>query len=71
MAKKIDFDDLKRRVRDFNLNRLPGQPLATHMGTSYLVNDLWRAVKELRDQAKENKGCEKQHIALWIPLSTR
>lgn len=55
MAKKIDFDDLKRRVRDFNLNRLPGQPLATHMGTSYLVNDLWRAVKELSDQAKENK----------------
>lgn len=32
--------ELRERVRDFQMLRLPGQPLMMHMGTSYLVNDL-------------------------------
>jgi hypothetical protein len=42
----IDLEDLKRRVDQFNMLELPGQPMMMHMGTSYLVNDLWRALKE-------------------------
>lgn len=41
-------DDLEERVNKFHLLELPGQPMAMHMGTSYLVSDLWREVKKLR-----------------------
>jgi len=40
-------DDLKERINKFNSLQLPGQPIAMHMGTSYLVNDLWREVERL------------------------
>jgi hypothetical protein len=42
----IDLEDLKTRVNQFNALELPGQPMMMHMGTSYLVNDLWRALRE-------------------------
>ena len=42
------MDELEERVYKFNSLSLPGQPMGTHMGTSYLVNDLWREVKRLR-----------------------
>lgn len=45
-------DDLEKRVNDFNSLCLPGQPMAMHMGTNYLVNDLWREVKRLRSNAQ-------------------
>jgi hypothetical protein len=41
---------LDERVLDFQLMRLPGQPMAMHMGTSYLVNDLHAEVKRLRTE---------------------
>jgi hypothetical protein len=41
-------DDLEDRVHKFNAMELPGQMQMMHMGTSYLVNDLWREVKRLR-----------------------
>lgn len=41
-------DDLEERVQQFNRLALPGQPLGMHMGTSYLVDDLWREVQRLR-----------------------
>ncbi len=49
MAKKkfCDMDaeerlaDLRERVNKYNLLQLPGQPAGMHMGTSYLVSDLW------------------------------
>jgi hypothetical protein len=44
--------ELKKRVDQFNALELPGQSPMMHMGTSYLVNDLWREVKRV---AKENK----------------
>lgn len=37
--------DLMERVKLFNLMQLPGQIQMMHMGTSYLVNDLARAVR--------------------------
>ena len=45
-------DDLKERVEKFNLLELPGQPMGMHMGTLYLVNDLWSEVERLRDALK-------------------
>ena len=38
---------LKGRVEAFRLLQLPGQPQGMHMGTAYLVNDLWGRVQEL------------------------
>lgn len=43
-------ESLEERVKRFKTMSLPGQPVATHMGTSDLVNDLWREVKSLREQ---------------------
>jgi hypothetical protein len=42
-------EDMKERVDKFNRLELPGQPIMMHMGTSYLVNDLWREVERLRE----------------------
>lgn len=39
---------LEERVRMFHALELPGQPQGMHMGTSYLVNDLWREVQRLQ-----------------------
>lgn len=44
------IDDLKDRVQKFQAMELPGQPMGMHMGTMYLVNDLWREVRRLREQ---------------------
>lgn len=56
MAKKVDFNDLADRVGQFNCLELPGQPQMMHMGTSYLVNDLWRAVEQLRSERDEARA---------------
>ena len=47
------MDSLEERVKQFEMMRLPGQPRAIHMGTSYLINDLWREVKNLRGALDE------------------
>jgi hypothetical protein len=39
--------ELKTRVDQFNALELPGQPRSMHMGTSYLVNDLWRELRRM------------------------
>ena len=44
------FLDLENRVSKFNGLALPGQPHSMHMATSYLVNDLWREVRDLADE---------------------
>ena len=44
--------DLEKRVWQFNTMALPGQPMVMHMGTNYLVNDLWRELKQLYDKLK-------------------
>ncbi len=38
-------NDLSARVNKFNTLQLPGQPMGMHMGTSYLVNDLWKELQ--------------------------
>jgi hypothetical protein len=43
-----DKDELGERVVKFSCLELPGQPQSMHMGTSYLVSDLWREVQRLR-----------------------
>ena len=50
------MDDLEKRVRDFQSLKLPGQPMGMHMGTSYLVHDLWEEIKKLRERVNKNKG---------------
>ena len=47
--------DLKNRVEQFQMLQLPGQPMAMHMGTNYLVVDLWRELNILYEKKeKEN-----------------
>jgi hypothetical protein len=45
--------DLKSRVLQFDLLQLPGQPQGMHMGTSYLVHDLWERVQALEGIARD------------------
>ncbi len=49
-------DDLEERVMQFWSMSLPGQPLTLHVGTSNLVNDLWKEVQRLRTKVKEEEG---------------
>lgn len=52
-------EDLEERVNQFNSLSLPGQPMGMHMGTSYLVNDLWKEVQRLRaSQPADQAGAD-------------
>lgn len=42
------MEDLETRVKQFRSMSLPGQPIGMHMGTAYLINDLWSEVQFLR-----------------------
>lgn len=44
--------DLEKRVQQFRCLELPGQPHGMHMGTSYLVGDLWGEVQRQREIAE-------------------
>jgi hypothetical protein len=46
-------DDLADRVTQFQCMELPGQPQMAHMGTTYLVMDLWRALRAERERAEK------------------
>jgi hypothetical protein len=48
-----DQRDVLERAVDFACLELPGQPKFMHMGTSYLVKDLAKEVRDLRDQKAE------------------
>lgn len=50
------IEELEERVMQFNTLSLPGQPLMMHMGTSYLVNDLWEKVKRLQSELEKKEG---------------
>lgn len=52
-------DDLQDRVWKFQALQLPGQPMGMHMGTMYLVNDLWREVQHLRGLVEGYKNLAK------------
>ncbi len=51
-------DDLEGRVRQFRAMSLPGQPMMMHMGTSYLINDLWSKIEELKTLCSEMEAVE-------------
>ena len=36
--------DLETRVHQFQTMELPGQSMMMHMGTAYLVSDLWASL---------------------------
>ena len=46
-------ETLHDRVMAFKCYELPGQPMVCHMGTNYLVNDLWEEVVKLRSALKQ------------------
>ena len=50
------IDKLKERVDKFNSLQLPGQGLSMHMGTYYLVNDLWRELQKCIKEQKEKEN---------------
>lgn len=56
---------LDERVKQFKMMKLPGQPLATHMGTSYLVNDLDRERGHFQkecERLREERDRERQRV---------
>ena len=51
-------EEIEKRYEQFRCLELPGQPRMMHMGTSYLVNDLHKALtaaEKERDQLAEDK----------------
>jgi len=59
-------DNLKKRVEQFQCLRLPGQnPMSMHMGTSYLVNDLWNECEKLQTENRRLGGLIKD-VALGL-----
>jgi len=46
-----DKPSLEERVISFHVMELPGQPQMMHMGTSFLICDLWREICRLTTQA--------------------
>ena len=69
MENKID--DLEKRVNQYNTLSLPGQPMGCHMGTSYLINDLWREVKRLRAASQPDVQADKDKDALEVKPKDR
>ena len=47
MTEAERLKDLEERVFQFNSLQLPGQPMGMHMGTSYLISDLWATLRKL------------------------
>ena len=52
---ELTDEDLKERVDQFRTMSLPGQSMGMHMGTAYLVADLWTTIesKNAMLEAKE------------------
>jgi hypothetical protein len=48
VSEPIEKRSLQERVEQFRALELPGQSQSMHMGTLYLVNDLWAEVQRLR-----------------------
>lgn len=46
-------ESLEERVKKFERMEIPGQPIAMHMGTLYLMKDLWQEVQRLRQKVEE------------------
>jgi hypothetical protein len=62
----MTHDELNNRIEQFNCLELPGQPMSMHMGTSYLVNDLWKEILRLRaaGEADEFEALKKKNATI-------
>lgn len=58
MSQAERMEDLKLRVQQFQLLDLPGQPQGMHMGTSYLVRDLWRELQRVASEKYTNPSLD-------------
>lgn len=58
-------DDLEQRIEQYQCFELPGQPMTAHMGTSYLINDLWKEVNRLRAELGALRAHLRQHIRMY------
>ena len=47
------FVDLKERISKFDMLQLPGQPQGMHMGTAYLIGDLWSEFQKFRTSMRD------------------
>ena len=65
-----DRPTLDERVMQFNMLQLPGQPMAMHMGTAYLVSDLHKRVKELEGALRESQRCLEEAKRKWATGTT-
>ena len=59
---------LKDKVFQFNVGELPGQPIGRHMGTYYLVNELYEEVERLTAQVEHLKFELDKHNLYPFPL---
>jgi hypothetical protein len=50
-------EQLRKRVMQFKTMSLPGQPMSMHMGTSYLVGDLDKAIAALSAALEAERVC--------------
>jgi hypothetical protein len=66
MTDKTTTDELSGRLDQFLTVALPGQPPLMHMGTMYLVMDLWHALTVERERAEkaEAERDEAQHLLI-------
>lgn len=52
------LEDARKRVLQFDMLELPGQPQGMHMGTSYLVHDLLRIAEALSELSEDPRTAE-------------
>lgn len=48
--------NFEERLNKFRRLELPGQPPSMHMGTAYLVEDLWKEIVALRAELAKTKS---------------
>lgn len=53
MSYEEQYEHITRKYRQFQTTSLPGQPLAAHMGTVYMVNEMVIYIERLRAEIEE------------------
>ncbi len=48
-----EFTAMKLKVEQFQSMQLPGQPLGMHMGTYYLMAQMWKTINDMRSISKD------------------
>lgn len=62
-----NFTKLTASVAQFHTRQLPGQPAAMHMGTFYLVNDLWVAIRDAQAAVAALDDMGRAQLAAGFP----